>query len=49
MSSFSNARIPPAALTGSMVTTYEEITERKQHLQELQRREEELQIQNERF
>jgi diguanylate cyclase (GGDEF)-like protein/PAS domain S-box-containing protein len=34
---------------GSWVTTYEEITERKQHLQELQRREEELRIQNERF
>jgi PAS domain S-box-containing protein len=34
---------------GSWVSTYEEITERKMHLQELQRREEELKIQNERF
>ena len=34
---------------GSWVSTYEEITERKTHLQELQRREEELRIQNERF
>jgi diguanylate cyclase (GGDEF)-like protein/PAS domain S-box-containing protein len=34
---------------GRWVTTYEEITERKQHLQELQRREEQLRIQNERF
>ena len=34
---------------GSWVTTYEEVSERKQHLQELQRREEELRIQNERF
>jgi diguanylate cyclase (GGDEF)-like protein/PAS domain S-box-containing protein len=34
---------------GGWVATYEEITERKQHLQALQEREEELHIQNERF